>query len=185
MDLLTILLIAIGLAMDSFAVSLAIGTTTLCNDRRSILSVTLHFGVFQAVMPVLGWLAGTTIARFIAAYDHWVAFGLLAYIGVSMIISGFKLGVKTEIIDPNNEKTLLMLSLATSIDALAVGLSMALLSINIVLPVIIIGIVTMALSELGLHVGDRLGLKFGKTIKIIGGMILLFIGIRIVIIHLL
>lgn len=185
MDLVTALFIAVGLALDSFAVSLAIGTTTLCRDRRTCLRIAFHFGVFQALMPVLGWLAGSFIARYIQAYDHWVAFGLLAYIGIRMLMSGLGRSSDKVIVNPRDEMTLLMLSLATSIDALAVGLSLAMLDVEILQPILIIGIVTMILSILGLQVGDRLGLRFGKAMRVAGGVILISIGIRILITHIL
>ena len=184
MDFITTLLIAIGLAMDSFAVSLAIGTTTLCRDSRTCLRIALHFAVFQALMPVLGWLAGTFIARYIQDYDHWVAFGLLAYIGIRMLISGLGHSNDKMMVNPRDELTILVLSLATSIDALAVGLSLAMLDVEILQPVLIIGLVTMILSIIGLQVGDRLGLQFGKIMRVAGGVILISIGIRILITHL-
>ena len=96
--------------MDSFAVSLAIGTTTFCRDRRTCLRIAFHFGVFQAMLPVLGWLAGSFIARYIQAYDHWVAFGLLAQIGIRMLISGLGRSSDKVIVNPRDEMTLLMLS---------------------------------------------------------------------------
>ncbi|MFZ3070256.1 MAG: manganese efflux pump MntP family protein [Anaerolineaceae bacterium] len=184
MDIFSIILIALGLAMDAFAVSLAIGTTTQCNNRHARFRICFYFGFFQAFMPVLGWLAGSTIARYIQGFDHWIAFGLLVYIGVNMIISGIKSGVEAFPSDPTKGKLLITLAVATSIDALAVGLSMAMLNVDIVLPAIIIGIVAAALSVVGLTIGNKLGEKFGKSMQIIGGVILIGIGLRVLITHL-
>ncbi|MFZ3150510.1 MAG: manganese efflux pump MntP family protein [Anaerolineaceae bacterium] len=185
MDFLSIFLIALSLAMDAFAVSLAIGTTTQCNYSRAHFRICFSFGFFQAIMPVLGWLAGSSIAKYIESFDHWIAFGLLAYIGISMIVSGTKKEVKAFPSDPSKGKMLITLAIATSIDALAVGLSMSMLDVDIILPSIVIGLVAMAMSVIGLHIGNRLGEKFGKTMQIIGGLILVFIGVRVLITHLL
>ena len=185
MDIWTILLIALGLAMDAFAVSLGIGTSDQSNNPRARFRLAFHFGWFQAMMPVIGWLAGRTVATYISTFDHWVAFALLAYIGINMIRSGLKLEVNSYASDPSRGKTLIILAVATSIDALAVGLSMAMLKVDIILPSVIIGIVAALLSTMGLFIGNKLGEKFGKRMEIIGGVILIAIGIRVVLSHLL
>ncbi len=185
MDFLSIFLIALSLAMDAFAVSLAIGTTTLCNSRRARFRLSFHFGFFQFLMPILGWLAGSSIARYIANFDHWIAFALLAYIGSHMVRSGVKPEAKAFPSDPSRGKLLITLAIATSIDALAVGLSMAMLNVNIILPSIVIGVVASVLSVAGLFIGNKLGEKFGKTMEIIGGLTLIGIGVRVLIEHLL
>jgi len=184
MELAVSLFIATSLAMDAFAVSLGIGTTRRAEDFRSRFRLAFHFGLFQSLMTLLGWLAGSTIARYIAAFDHWVAFGLLAYVGVNMIRSG--LGHESELsrANPSKGKTLIMLCIATSLDAMAVGFGMALIDSPIVLPVVMIGVVTLSLSAFGLGVGGRLGEKFGKRMEIAGGLILLAIGLNIVVSHL-
>jgi len=184
MDLMTVILIAIGLAMDAFAVSLAVGTNGLCNNRRARFRLWWHFGFFQFLMPILGWLAGTSVARYIEKFDHWVAFGLLAYIGGNMIRSGLKPDVTSFRSDPSKGKLLITLAIATSIDALAVGLSMAMLRVRVIFPAIVIGIVAMLFSVVGLFIGNKLGKKFGKRMEVIGGLILIGIGLRVLITHL-
>jgi len=185
MDFWTILLIALGLAMDAFAVSLGAGTCELTNNRRARFRLAFHFGWFQAMMPVIGWLAGQTVAQYISAIDHWVAFVLLAYIGFNMIRSGLKPEMASYASDPSRGRTLVILAIATSIDALAVGLSMAMLDVNIIVPSLVIGVVAGLLSIIGLLIGNKLGEKFGKRMEIIGGIILIAIGIRVVLSHLL
>jgi putative Mn2+ efflux pump MntP len=184
MSLPVILLIAVGLAMDAFAVSLGIGTTGFANSARARFRLAWHFGLFQALMPVLGWLAGSAVAAFIAPVDHWIAFGLLSMVGVRMIRSGLSTGEESYLRDPSRGGTLILLSVATSIDAFAVGLSLAMLRVPILHPVVVIGLVTGALSLVGLLAGNGLGRTFGKRMEIVGGIILIAIGIRIVISHL-
>jgi putative Mn2+ efflux pump MntP len=183
MELWTSILIAVGLAMDAFAVSLGIGTGGLAQDRRSKFRLAFHFGVFQTLMTVLGWLAGATVANYINGIDHWIALALLSYVGVSMIRSG--LSKKKEQVRPNPSKggSLVMLSVATSLDAMAVGLSMAMIKTAIFFPAIVIGVVTAGLSTFGLQAGARLGEVFGKRMEIIGGLILIGIGLNVVFTH--
>lgn len=184
MDFPTILLIAIGLAMDAFAVSLGIGTTERSTDPRARFRLAFHFGFFQFFMPIIGWVAGSTVSRWIAPIDHWIAFILLAYVGINMIRSGFNTEAESYTQDPSRGKTLVMLAVATSIDALAIGLSLAMLDVAIITPSVIIGVVTYSLSMAGLFAGNKLGEKFGKRMEILGGMILIGIGVRVVISHL-
>jgi manganese efflux pump family protein len=184
MTIAEILLIAVGLAMDAFAVSLGVGTTRFADSARSRFRLAWHFGLFQALMPALGWLVGSTVAHFIAPFDHWIALGLLAFVGVRMIRSGLLSDEESYHADPSRGGTLILLSVATSIDAFAVGLTLAMLSVSIVYPVIVIGVVTGVLSLIGLLVGNRLGKTFGKRMEIVGGIILIVIGIRIVVTHL-
>src|SRR5512139_3125848 len=125
MSLPEILLVAVGLAMDAFAVSLGIGTTRFANSARPRFRLAWHFGLFQALMPTLGWLVGMGVAHFIAAFDHWIALGLLAFVGVRMIRSGSSADVESHQTDPSRGGTLVLLSVAVSIDAFAVGLSLA------------------------------------------------------------
>lgn len=182
----TIFLIAIGLAMDCFAVSLGVGTAGTATGRRPTFRLFFHFGLFQGGMTILGWLAGETIVNYIAGIDHWLAFGLLAFVGVRMIRSGFrKDGEQPAIPDPSRGMSLVMLSIATSIDALAVGLSLALLEVNVFWSALLIGGVSAALSLVGLTLGNQLGIRFGKTMEVMGGIILMGIGLRVVITHLL
>lgn len=185
MGLLEIVLIAVGLAMDAFAVSLGVGTTHHARGYRASIRLSFHFGLFQALMPIIGWYAGKTVAPYIAAVDHWVAFALLAFVGVRMIRSGMDPEAEIHDSDPTRGFTLVLLSVATSIDALAVGLGLAMLGVTIWYPVVVIGVVTAFLSLLASRLGSRLGLRFGKIMEIIGGDVLILIGVRVVISHLL
>ena len=183
MSIIEILLIAVGLAMDAFAVSLGIGAVGRANSARPRFRLSFHFGLFQFAMPILGWLGGTSVEHLIRNVDHWVAFGLLAFVGGRMLQSGFR---KDEILsfdEPSRGRVLIMLSVATSIDALAVGLSLAMLHVNVVLPSIVIGVVATGLSMVGLLLGHRLGTAFGKRTKVLGGLILIGIGLRVLIEH--
>jgi len=181
----TILLIAIGLAMDCFAVSLGVGTAGTADGPRPTFRLFFHFGLFQAGMTLLGWLAGKTVVNYIASVDHWVAFGLLLFVGLRMLRGGLRKGSEEPSIpDPSRGMTLVMLSIATSIDALAVGLSLALLAVNVFWSALLIGGVSAVLSLVGLMLGNQLGIRFGKSMEIVGGVILIGIGIRVVITHL-
>ena len=181
MDIITIL-IALGLAMDSFSVSITRGFNT--KNRLSIeaLKTGFFFGLFQALMPVLGWLAGLSIINLISGFDHWIAFGLLVFIGVRMIYESVSRDSK-QVVSSSSFKVLIMLSIATSIDALAVGLSLSFLDTSIVPAAIIIGIITFFLSFFGVYMGKKFGSYFEK-IGILGGIILIVIGLRIIIEHL-
>jgi putative Mn2+ efflux pump MntP len=181
----TIFLIAIGLAMDCFAVSLGVGTAGTATGLRPTFRLFFHFGLFQAGMTLLGWLAGKTVVTYISTLDHWVAFGLLAFVGGRMIYGGLrKEGEEPAIPDPSRGMTLVMLSVATSIDALAVGLSLAVLHVNVLWAALLIGGVSAVLSLVGLLLGNQLGMRFGKTMELIGGVILIGIGLRVLITHL-
>lgn len=184
MDLITIVTIALGLAMDSFAVSITYGLTIKNPGINNALKIALSFGLFQAFMPVIGWLAGLTLADYIASIDHWAAFGLLSFVGLRMIYGSRKTEKYEKAIDTLNIYVLLMLSIATSIDAFAIGVTFAFLEITIATPVIIIGIVTFLLSLIGVFVGKKIDIYFGKNTEIIGGLVLIGIGIKILIEHL-
>ena len=184
MDIITIVIIALGLAMDTFAVSITYGLTIQRPGINNALKVSLSFGLFQAFMPVIGWLAGLTLADSISNIDHWIAFGLLSFIGLRMIYGSRKTEKYEKAVDSLNNYVLLMLSIATSIDALAIGVTFAFLEITIATPVIIIGIVTFLLSLTGVFIGKKIGSYYGKKIEIIGGLILIGIGIKILIGHL-
>ncbi len=184
MELLTITLISIGLAMDAFAVSLGIGTAGQISNLRGKIRLASHFGIFQAGMTALGWLAGSTIVHYVESFDHWIAFILLAYVGINLIRSGLDKDGKAFVQDPSTGKLLVFLSFATSIDAFAVGLSIAFINVPVLLSVIMIGIVALLLSGVGLFAGTRLNTAFGKRMEIFGGLILLGIGIRVVLTHL-
>jgi putative Mn2+ efflux pump MntP len=184
-DILTLLLIAFGLSMDAFAVSITSGITIKDQKLNHALRIGLFFGSFQALMPLIGWLAGLSLRDLISGVDHWVAFGLLSLIGGKMIYEATKIGRNEKEANPLGVFALLILSIATSIDALAVGLSFAFLKISVATPVIVIGLVTFVLSFFGVLVGNRLGHFFEKKMEIIGGLVLIGIGVRILIEHLL
>ena len=183
MDIISITLIALGLAMDAFAVSITGGIAIRHLRIRSALKIAFFFGAFQAFMPVLGWLAGLSLRELISDIDHWIAFGLLCFIGCKMIYESLKIKGSEEEKDFLNIYILLVLSVATSIDALAVGLSFAFLKISIAAPVIIIGTVTFLLSFTGVFIGDKIGHLFKNKFEIIGGIILIGIGIKILVEH--
>lgn len=167
--------------MDAFAVSITSGLTTKQPTISNALKIAFFFGSFQAVMPIIGWLAGMSLRDFITGIDHWIAFGLLTLIGCKMIYESFK--IKSAKTSPLKVYALLLLALATSIDALAVGISFAFLKILILTPIIIIGIVTFTLSFLGVFISNKLGHFFERKIEIVGGLILIAIGIKIFIEH--
>jgi putative Mn2+ efflux pump MntP len=180
----TILVIAVGLAMDAFAVSVVTGSLYKEFKVRHALRMALFFGGFQALMPIIGFLAGLSLQSYIASYDHWVAFALLSFVGGKMIYESFRIEAAEKDRNPANLAVLLILSFATSIDALAVGITLSLLQAPIALAVTIIGLVTFALSYAGVFIGKRFGHFFESKIEIIGGLILIAIGVKIVIEHL-
>ena len=184
MSFIEVLIIAVSMAMDATAVCLGVGTTAHATALRSRVRLALHFGIFQFLMPILGWYAGATIAGYINTFDHWVTFGLLAFVGGRMIRSGLDPDSDCYPEDPTRGWTLIMLAVATSIDALAIGLSLALLRVSIWYPTTVIGVVTFAMSLMGLYFGNRLGAKFGKRMEIVGGAVLILIGLRILVSHL-
>jgi putative Mn2+ efflux pump MntP len=183
-DALTIILIAFGLAMDAFAVSIASGMTITQNRKKAGLLTAAFFGGFQMLMPIAGWAIGLTLAGVISAFDHWIAFGLLAFIGAKMIYEGTKKEEDQKIPRELQLQSLLILSVATSIDALMVGLSFAFLQTSILLPIAIIGAITFGLSLVGFYFGCGLGKVFGHRIEIAGGIVLIVIGLRILLEHL-
>jgi putative Mn2+ efflux pump MntP len=184
LDLLTIIFIAVGLAMDAFAVSVASGLAITKLRVRYALKIALFFGLFQALMPVLGWVLGLGFRHRIEAFDHWLAFGLLAAIGGKMIYESFRLEEAENPHDPMSIRVLLVLSVATSIDALAVGLTLTFIKVPIVTPAVIIGMVTFALSYAGVFLGEKVGHFFEKKVEALGGLILIVIGIKILAEHL-
>jgi putative Mn2+ efflux pump MntP len=183
---ISVLLIAVGLSADCFAVALSGGITNHNYTVKQVLRVAASFGLFQAVMPVLGWLVGGTIVEYIADYDHWVAFGLLVIVSGRMLWGSFRSehGQESEI-DITRGISLLVLSLATSIDALAVGLSFAFLKVNIAIASPTIGVVAFMVTALGFAVGRNVGKLVGRWSEIVGAVILLVIAFRILLSHVL
>jgi putative Mn2+ efflux pump MntP len=184
MSFIEVFFIALSMSMDAFAVCLGAGTQDCTNGRRPTFRLAFHFGLFQFLMPVLGWLAGTSVERYISGFDHWVAFGLLAFVGLRMLRSGIRPGKDEKEEDPSRGWTMVLLSIAVSIDALAVGLSLGLIGVTIWYPAVVIGVVTGLVSWLGLRLGNRLSERFGGRMEILGGLVLVGIGVRIVVSHL-
>ena len=184
MDIPTVLLIAVGLAMDSFSVSITSGLYLESPRIEDALKVGAFFGFFQAFMPLIGWLGALTLIDLISGFDHWVAFFLLLLIGCKMIYESAMRKNGSLRNNMLNGIVLLTLSIATSIDALAVGISLAFLRFSIFFSVIIIGVVTFILSFFGLYLGSHGGKLLGRKIEIIGGVILILIGIKILLEHL-
>ena len=184
MDLLDIIMISFGLAMDAFTVSLSAGTSGLVRGPRAVFRLTFHFGLFQFMMPVIGWFLGIKVEPVISSWDHWIAFGLLSFVGGKMLIGAFKQSEPGMKSDPSKGASLILLSIATSIDALAIGLSLAMLKVDILYPSVMIGIVTGILSLAGVRLGKYIGKKISTNMEIAGGILLIGIGIRILITHL-
>lgn len=182
MNLLSIIILAIGLAMDSFAVSVSQGLLmTRFRIRRAFL-IALLFGFFQALLPVIGWLLGLRVADFIQDFDHWIAFALLIVIGSKMIWESSALcNKKTEKFHSASFATLLVFAVATSIDAFAIGLSFSIIGITIITPVIIIGIITFIFSYSGVFIGSKVGHIAESKIEALGGIIIIAVGIKILI----
>jgi putative Mn2+ efflux pump MntP len=181
MSLITIIIIAVGLAMDAFAVSIVSGSAYRQLQLKHALRTAFFFGAFQAFMPLLGALAGLGLKDYIAKYDHWIAFGLLSAVGGKMLYESFKIKSAKENFNPSNIFILLVLSVATSIDALAIGVTLPLITSSIAAAVIIIGLVTFALSYLGVFIGKKFGHFFESKIEAIGGLILFGLGLKILI----
>lgn len=184
MNIFEIIFIALSMAMDAFAVCLGVGAARTSEGGRAIFRLSFHFGLFQFLLPVVGWFAGLTVSRYIENYDHWVAFVLLVFVGGRMILSGFDDREEVNKTDPSRGWNMVLLSVAVSIDALAIGLSLAIVNVNIWYPAVVIGLVTGLMSLLGLRLGNQLGRMVGKRMEIIGGIVLILIGVRIILTHL-
>ena len=183
MGLLELFLIAVGLSMDAFAVSICKGLSVPKARVKHMLCVGLYFGGFQALMPTLGYLLGTQFAGLIESVDHWIAFVLLGFIGGNMVREA--LGHEEEDLDASfSVKTMIALAVATSIDALATGVTFAFLRVNIVPAVLFIGCTTFALSALGLKIGNVFGAKYKSTAELFGGIVLILMGCKILVEHL-
>jgi putative Mn2+ efflux pump MntP len=184
MELITTVLLALGLAADAFAVSISSGLAIRHININKALKIALFFGSFQAFMPVIGWLAGLSLRDLMLAVDHWVAFGLLSLIGAKMIYESFQDQSDEKKFNPLDTYTLLMLSLATSIDALAVGVGFALLKTSILAAITTIGLITFFLSFIGVFIGHKFGDLCKSKIELLGGLTLIIIGSKILIEHL-
>lgn len=179
MSLTTIILIALVLAMDAFAVSIASGAAARNFHLRHALTIGAWFGGFQAIMPVLGWAGGMSLRKWTGGADHWIAFGLLVFIGCKMIYESFKIESAEKESDPLDIRVLFMLSVATSLDALAAGTSFAMLGVSIITSAIFMGVITFAMSFAGVRLGAAGAHFFEKKIEIIGGLVLIVVGVMI------
>ena len=179
-----ILLLALALSADAFSVGLCVGLTYY--SRRQVFRLAYHFGLFQAVMPTIGWAVGSVAHGYVERVDHWIALGLLAIVGGRMIHGalGEADDKPSSRKDPTSGWSLVMLSVATSIDALAVGLTLAMLGTTILVPAVVIGLITAAFTTVGVLLGRRIGSAWGKRVEVLGGLILIAIGVKIVIEHL-
>lgn len=184
MGLLEIVLISVGLAMDAFAVSICKGLSFKKMSWKKALIIGLYFGGFQGGMPLVGYLLGVGFQEKIQAVDHWIAFLLLGFIGFNMIKEAFLKEEDDECNDKIDFKTMVVLAIATSIDALAVGVTFAFLKVNIILAVSLIAIITFVLSMLGVKIGNVFGDKYEKKAEAAGGIILILLGIKILLEHL-
>ncbi|MBW1878685.1 MAG: manganese efflux pump [Deltaproteobacteria bacterium] len=182
MELLEIIAIAVALAMDAFAVSVAAGLLLGHVTARQTFRLAWHFGLFQALMPILGWIGGLTVRPWIEHFDHWVAFALLAFVGGKMLLEAVRGDREPgERVDPTRGWSLVVLAVATSIDALAVGLSLAMVEVSIWFPALIIGLVAAAFTVAGLHLGRLVGSveRLERGSCALGGLVLIAIGLRI------
>lgn len=179
-DTITLLGIAVGLAMDALAVAIATGIALGKASGRQTFRLAWHFGLFQFLMPVIGWRAGLSVEAYLSGYGPWLAFGLLAIIGARMIREAWQ-GSEAgkEVSDPTRGISLVLLSLATSMDALAVGMSLGVLRIRIWYPAVVIGMVAGALTAIGMHLGAPLGNRLGRKMEVFGGLVLIGIGFSI------
>ena len=183
MGLIEISLIGLGLSMDAFAVSICKGLSMNKLNKKNVLIIALYFGIFQSIMPLIGYALSSSFQNALEAIDHWIAFLLLASIGGNMIKESI-FPSETAINANTDFKTMLLLAVATSIDALAIGITFALLDINIFTSITIIGIITFIISFLGVKIGNKFGDKFRGKAELIGGIILILIGLKILLEHL-
>jgi len=185
MDIFTVLILAIGLSMDSFAVSISCGLAEQKVSFQHAVKIALAFATFQGVLPVLGWFMGTGIKSYVEGVDHWIAFILLAYLGGKMIYEGITMPADKKESDIYSFRHIMILSIATSIDALVVGFSYALAETEKIFGgAVIIGGVTFFFSMLGIRIGKDVGGRFGSKVEILGGLILIGIGTKILLEHL-
>jgi manganese efflux pump family protein len=184
MSLLATVGLAFGLGIDAFSVAVASGVALGRVSPRQTFRLSFHFGLFQFGMPILGWLVGALVADYVREIDHWIAFGLLAFVGARMIAGA--MGGKDENLpprDPTKGASLVLLSLATSIDAFAVGLTLALVGSSILLPAVVIGLVAANMTLIGLHLGKFAGKLLGSKMEVVGGVVLIAIGLKILLEH--
>ncbi len=185
MNFFLVLAIAFALAMDAFAVSVGVSFSRGGLTGKQTLRMAFHFGFFQFGMPIIGWLAGKSIVRYIQSIDHWVAFGVLVFVGIKMIFESFEKQSSPEMekADPTKGMSILILSVATSLDALAVGLTLAFVHVSILYPALVIGVVAFVLTILGVKISQFIGQLLGRKAELLGGLILILVGIKILLGH--
>ncbi len=184
MTIVELVLISIGLSMDAFVVSIGKGISLNKIEKKNVLVIALFFGFFQGFMPLVGYMLGSTFSEYIVSFDHWIAFILLSLVGGNMLIEAFS-DEDSEEKESFKVREIFILAIATSIDALAVGITLALIQdVEIITSVVIIGIITFTLSYIGVIFGKKIGTKFGKVAEIFGGLVLIGIGLKILIEHL-
>jgi len=184
MEILTIILIAISLSFDTFAVSISSGLVLKKIDFYNATKIAVTLAVFQAVMPLIGWLAGSGIKSYAESFDHWIAFGILGLLGGKMIYESFKTDPEDRSFNPLDIKVMIGMAIATSIDALVVGFSFALLNYQILFSIAIIGVVTYIVAMLGMLFGKNIGSRIGRRMEVLGGLMLIIIGLKILFEHL-
>ena len=183
MNLMELFLIAVGLAMDAFAVSICRGLAMKEMDKKLVFTLAAFFGGFQALMPLLGWIFGSQFASMIQEFDHWIAFILLLIIGFEMLKEGLS-HEEEEVKSVTSLKEILMMAIATSIDALAVGVTFSFLKVSIVKAITVIGVITFVISLAGVKIGNVFGIKYKQRAEIFGGLVLIGIGTKILLQHL-
>ena len=184
MEILEIILISISLAMDAFAVSICKGLSMSKIDWKKGVIIGLYFGIFQALMPTIGYFLGTTFETLVTSFDHWIIFILLFVIGGNMILESFSQSDENDESSDINFSSMVVLAIATSIDALAVGITFAFMDINIFSTVSLIGLITFVLTVIGVKIGNKFGNKYESKAKLLGGIILILIGVKILFEHL-
>ncbi|MBI5835136.1 MAG: manganese efflux pump [Armatimonadetes bacterium] len=178
--------IAVGLSMDAFAVAVSASVALGKLHPRQVFRLSFHFGLFQAMMPVIGWSLGRWVGHYVVSWDHWIAFALLTLLGIKAIREALERDEDEPLAhDPTKGARMVMLSVATSIDALAIGFTFAMLKVDIWYPSAIIGVTTATLTMLGMRLGSRLGERFGRRMELLGGLVLIGIGAKIVLDHIL
>jgi putative Mn2+ efflux pump MntP len=184
MSLLEMIALALGVAMDAFAVAIVVGASPHNVGFSPTFRISFHFGLFQFLMPVLGWFLGSKVAGYVQFFDHWIAFVLLFWIGGKMVYSGYRGESEISVRDPSRKGQLIILCLATSLDALAVGFSLNLLKVDIWTPSVLMGVVTALLSYVGMRFGKFLGKSSGRWMTALGGLVLCGIGVKVLLEHL-
>ncbi|MCX7886625.1 MAG: manganese efflux pump MntP family protein [Verrucomicrobiae bacterium] len=184
MPLWTIIVVAFGLAMDAVAVCVAAAASGYTSNKRAVFRLAFHFGLFQFLMPVLGWSVGAWAERYVERVDHWIAFGLLVFVGGRMIWAAANPPHQRPAADPTRGWTMVMLSVATSLDALAIGFGLALAGVAVWQPAVLIGVITAGLCWLAIGLGNRLHTGFARGAEVAGGVVLILVGLRILLEHL-